>query len=348
MSGDSLDRRTLLRLAGASLLVAGCRTTVDDPTVEVPVVSPPPPSPARVEVSPSPAGLPPAQRYVPLAGERLPQCKQVAADFMQALATRTRGQQPADVMAAAAAFTGTGFRPDPAMLIAAPLYTEPLSAGDIVYPQFAGLLPLSPGARRAAMMVVVRQRSLTGGDTSTQTVRICDVRLEVQQNLWRVVELVSIGGEPVGRPPGLDPRAARVLDDPRIELPDTARWDVHAGRISLDLLDVLAVAAAAAPVAVTVLRSGHPPNVFATPKISNHTQGRAVDLWRVDGQPVVTTGAAAGSARALLAAVAADRRLLQAGSPEGSDLDGAGRRSFTDLVHSDHLHLAVGGPSAPA
>ena len=347
MSGDSLDRRALLRLAGASLLAAGCRTTVDDPTVEVPGSSATP-SRARAEVSPSPVGLPPAQRYVPLAGERLPQCKQVAADFVQALTTRTRGQQPADVMAAAGAFTGTGFQPAPAMLAAAPLYSEPVSAGDIVYPQFAGLLPLSPDARRAAMMVVVRQRSLTGGDTATQAVRICDVRLEVQEGLWRVVELASIGGEPVGRPPGLDPRAVRVLDDPRIELPDTARWDVHAGRISLDLLDVLAVAAAAAPVAVTVLRSGHPVNVFATPKISNHTQGRAVDLWRVDGQPVVTTGAAAGPARALLNAAAADRRLRQAGSPEGSDLDGAGRRSFTDLVHSDHLHLAVGGPSAPA
>lgn len=295
---------------------------------------------------PTPSALAPAQRYVPLASEPLPQCKQAAADFVSALTTRTRGQQPADVLGAASALTGAGFQGEQALSMAAPLFVEPISAGDIVYPQFAGLLPLAVGARRAAMMVVVRQRSLTPAGTGTQTTRVCDIRLEVQQGSWRVVELASIGGEPVDRPAGLDPRAVRVLDDARIELPDTARWDVHAGRISLDLLDVLAVAATAAPLAVTVLRSGHPPNVFATSRISNHTQGRAVDVWRTDGQPVVATGAAAGPARVVLDAAAGDRRLRQAGSPEGSDLDGAGRRSFTDLVHSDHLHLAVGGPSA--
>ncbi len=336
----------MLRIAGASLLLTGCRAADDNP-------GPPgsPGSPAKItkatpKPSPTPPALAPAQRYVPLVQEPLPQCKQVAADFVSAVMTRTRGQQPADAFAVAAAFTGAGFPGDQALSIAAPLFAEPVSAGDIIYPQFAGLLPLAAGARRAAMMVVVRQRSLTPTGTGTQTTRVCDVRLELQQGSWRVVELASIGGEPVDRPAGLDPRAVRVLDDARIELPDTARWDVHAGRISLDLLDVLAVAATAAPLAVTVLRSGHPPNVFATSRISNHTQGRAVDVWRIDGQPVVATGAAAGPARAVLDAAAGDRRLRQAGSPEGSDLDGAGRRSFTDLVHSDHLHLAVGGQSA--
>lgn len=343
-----MDRRTLLRIAGASLLLAGCRTADDAPGAQLPAGSPAKSAKAKAspKPSPTPPALAPAQRYVPLPQEPLPQCKQVAADFVSALTTRTRGQQPPDVIGAVTAFTGAGFQGEQALGLAAPLFVEPVTAGDIVYPQFAGLVPLAAGARRAAIMVVVRQRGLTPAGTTTQTVRVCDVRLEVQQGSWRVVELASIGGEPVDRPADLDPRAARVLDDKRIELPDTARWDVHAGRISLDLLDLLAVAAASAPVAVTVLRSGHPPNVFATTRISNHTQGKAVDVWRIDGQPVVVTGAAAGSAGALLAAAAADRRLRQAGSPEGSDLDGPGRRSFTDLVHSDHLHLAVGGPSA--
>lgn len=341
-----MDRRTLLRIAGASLLLAGCRPADEDPGAQQPTGSPPKSRKASPKPSPTPPALAPPQPYVPLAQEPLPQSKQVAADFVLAITTRTRGQQPADAFAAAAAFTGTGFQGDRALAIAAPLFIEPVSAGDIVYPQFAGLSPLTADARRAAIMVVVRQRILTPAGTSTQTVRVCDVRLEVQEGSWRVVELASIGGEPVDRPAGLDPRAVRVLDDARIELPDTARWDVHAGRISLDLLDVLAVAAASAPVAVTVLRSGHPPNVFATTRISNHTQGKAVDVWRIGGQPVVATGAATGPARAVLDAALGDRRLRQAGSPEGSDLDGAKRRSFTDLVHSDHLHLAVGGSSA--
>lgn len=93
---------------------------------------------------------------------------------------------------------------------------------------------------------------------------------------------------------------------------------------------------------VAVLRTGHPLNVFGTARLSEHAQGRAVDVWRIAGQPVVTTGAGAGPAGQVLRTALSDPRLSQAGSPVGSDLDGAGRRrSFVDLVHTDHLHLAA-------
>ena len=339
MTSSPLDRRSVLRLAALSVLAVGCRGADDDPTVMAASGAPATRSPTQ-----SGAGedLPAAAGYAPLAGEKLPNLKQVAADFVQALTTYVRGQRPEDLLAGASALLAPGFAADTALRAAAPLFTEQVAVGQIVYPQLSGLLPLGPGAQQAGVMVVVRQRLLTRGGSTTEVVRVCDVRLTVVQGQWRVSEIISAGGEPVERPTDLDPAVAAVLDDPRIELPDTCRWDVHAGGVSADLLSVLASAAAVAPVAVTVLRNGHPINVFGTPRISDHTQGRAVDLWRIGGAPVVGTGATVGPARTVLVAAAADRRTRATGSPVGSDLDGPGGRSFTDLVHHDHLHLAVG------
>lgn len=348
--GRPLDRRSLLRLTAVTLVAAGCRGVGDAPTVTGPSASasaqgPRPPS-RSAGAGPSAAGLPSPARYVPLPGEALPNLKQVAADFVQALTTRVQGQRPEDVLAAAAGLTARAFDPAAALRAGAPLWAEPVTTGSVVYPQLSGLVPIGPGAQQAGVMVVVRQRLLARGGSVAEVVRTCDVRLRVQQGAWRVTELASAGGQPLDRPAGLPPQAALVLDDPRIELPDTARWDVHAGLVSPDLLDVLVAAAAVAPLSVTVLRGGHPPNVFGTSRISNHTQGRAVDVWRTGGQAVVSTGAGRGPARAVLLAAAADRRTRQTGSPAGSDLDGVGRRSFTDLVHQDHLHLAVGASAA--
>ncbi len=336
-----LDRRTLLRLAGASVLLAGCQGT--DPSSPEQRTSPLSRRP-RSSPSPTPPPLPPP--YVPLAGEVVPDCKQTAADFVQALTTGDTGGVEAAV-ARATAWTGTGFDAAQATALARPLFRDEVTRGEIVYPQIGGLVPLGDTARTAAVMVLVRHRSFTREGRTSEEVRLCDVRLAIQEGRWRVVELASVGGEPVDRPASVDPRAAKVLDDPRIELPDTARWDVHAGRISLDLLDVLAAAAAQAPVSVTVLRTGHPRNVFGSTRTSDHTQGRAVDLWRIGGQPVLTTGAADGPSGLVLRTAFADPRLSQAGSPVGSDLDGSGRRrSFVNLVHKDHLHLAARGGSA--
>lgn len=320
MTGPRSTRRAVLQLAGVSLLAAGCQQ---------------PGPPAR-------PSLAPVARYQPLPGEPVPNGKQVAADVVQMLMTRVHGQQPADVVAASTALLAPGLTVEKLAQASAPLLAEPVSTGEIVYPQIGGLSPLGPGAQRAAVMVVARQRMLSAAGTQAEVVRTLDVRLQVVEGSWRVAELASVGGEPVQRPAGLDPRAVAVLDDPRIELPDTCRWDIHAGRISLDLLGVLAAAAAVAPVSVAVLVTGHPVNVFDTERVSNHNQGRAVDLWRVGGQPVVNTGASTGPAADVLRAASDDARTRQTGSPDGSDLDGPGRRSFTDLVHKDHLHLAVG------
>lgn len=335
---SDLDRRALLKLAGASVVLTGCGR--DAPPVDSrPVPGAAPTVTRRPTAAPT---LPPAARYVPVPGEPVPNAKQVAADFVQALTTRRAGQQPADLLAGTAGLTGHSFDPQAALAAAAPLYPEPVTSGEIVYPQVGGLAPLGPGATSAVMMVVVRQRILTPKRSVYEVVRTVDVRLGVEDGAWKVAELASAGGEPIERPADLDPRAARVLDHSGIELPDTAAWDIHAKRISLELLDLLGALADVSPLSVAVLQTGHPVNVFGTSRVSNHAEGRAVDIWRVSGVPVVTAGAATGPAADALRRAFADPRLAQAGSPEGSDLDGGRRRSFNDLVHKDHLHLAVG------
>ena len=277
----------------------------------------------------------------------MPNCKKAAADFVQALTTGEGRAGPEAGIARAMSLTGSGFDADQAAAVARPIFADVLSRGEIVYPQLGGLVPISPGARSASVMVIVRQQLISASGRSRDEVRVCDVRLGVQDGQWRVVELASVGGEPVNRPDVLDPRAARALDDARIELPDSARWDVHAGRISLNLLDILAAAAGQAPVSVTVLRSGHPRNVFGSTRVSDHTEGRAVDVWRIAGQPLVNTGASTGPAERVLRTAFASQVLAQAGSPVGSDLDGPSRRrSFVNLVHQDHLHLAARGRGA--
>lgn len=338
-----MSRRNLFRLAAASIVVTGCRGTQPPADARPPE---PPASPSRARPTPTP-DLVPAARYVPLAGEPVPDAKQVASDFVQALTTHRPGQRPEDALATVAGLTGIRFVSAAALRAAAPLFAEQESVGRIVYPQVGGLIPLGPGAQRACIMVVVEQESRTRGGARVKTVRACDVRLRVEQGVWRIDELVAAGGEPVERPDGLDPRVTRALDNARLELPDSARWDVHAGRISPELLAVLDAGTAGAVLSVAVLSTGHPENVFGTKRTSDHTVGRAADVWRVAGTPVVTSGAAAGPTRAALEAFAADRRVKQTGSPVGSDLDGPGRRrSFTDLVHRDHLHVAVGAVPA--
>jgi hypothetical protein len=78
-----------------------------------------------------------------------------------------------------------------------------------------------------------------------------------------------------------------VLAHPRIELPDSAVWDIHRGRISDTLLAVMARAADEVDYGVVVLDTGHPWEIFGTDRQSDHTRGRAVDIYRVGDRNVV-------------------------------------------------------------
>lgn len=272
--------------------------------------------------------LEPAVAYEAPANEVEPALKTAAARALQAIFSYPPGE--GTVMAAKRRLAGLPVLETLADKAAPLLDGEAWAESDIVYPQLGGLT-----ATQASVMTVVRLR-LDRGRGETSVVRTFDVRLEKRSDVWTVVDLPSLGGDPVEAPAELSPSARRVLDHRQIELPDTARWDIYSGRIADRLLDTLAGIADATPVAVTVLSTGHPIEVFGSNHTSNHIPGRGVDLWRV-GAPVIDQRAVDSPLRGHV-----DRLLGEGVTELGApfDVDGPRGANFANVVHQDHLHVA--------
>ena len=79
--------------------------------------------------------------------------------------------------------------------------------------------------------------------------------------------------------------------------------------------------------------------MFGTYRTSDHTDGRAVDIWALDGRPIIERGASAKVADFMRAAQ--DAGAYQVGGPV--DLDGSGASFFSDDTHRDHIHLGFTG-----
>lgn len=350
------DPRPLSRRAVLAMLVAGATACTGLPA------APRPESAARraeesVAASPKGSGsdrqphaergrelqLARARPYEPLAAEALPNVKRVAGRFAQRLLTYRPGTSGEEIVAAALGSGASKRRVRRIAAAAAPaLVAGAQSVGRVTYPQFGGLQPVGPGATRASIMVVVEQLLLSGDGERRRVTRTMDVRLQVVGGVWRVRDLYSAGGVEVPRPGNLPAAAAAVVDNRRIELPDTARWDIYAGRIEHGILRTMSDVAQRMPFSVAVLRTGHPHNVFGQRKrVSSHTLGRAVDIWAVNGKPVVEQAREGSASWKLVGALLEDRAVSQVGSPFDRDPPPPGSRSFSDTVHSDHVHIAV-------
>ena len=278
----------------------------------------------------SPLRLDPSSPYVEAPGEVAPVLKGVAVLTVQALMS----YDPVSSSTAAARqrLVVAGAPPEIADRAGPVLVAGAHSAADIVYPQLGGLT-----SERASVMVVVSQRLLLQEGQRQTVVRTIDVRLVRREGWWTVEDIASFGGDPVPSPVNLPPSAARVLAHPGIDLPDSARWDIFAGRVGEPILALLADLADRHKLGVTVFATGHPHEVFGTTRISNHTRGAAVDLWFVD-TPVVGQRDAKGALPVVV------HELLRRGVTElGAPfvVDGPSGASFTDTVHQDHLHLAI-------
>lgn len=269
-----------------------------------------------------------AEPYVAPTNEIEPALKTAAARALQAIFSYKPGE--GTVAAAKQRLEGLPAVATIADKAAPLLDREARVEADIVYPQLGGLTPTA-----ASVMTVVRLR-LDRGITRSDVVRTMDVRLEKRGEVWTVVDLASLGGDPVEEPATLSDAARRVLDHDQIEMADTARWDIYSGRIADRLLDTLATIADGAPVGVTVLSTGHPIEVFGSTHTSNHIPGRGVDLWRV-GAPIIDQRNAEGPLRPLV-----DRLLSEGVTELGApfDVDGPRGSNFANVVHQDHLHVA--------
>jgi hypothetical protein len=278
-------------------------------------------------------GLPPAPDPAPAFvlsdAEVLPNAKRLASDVVQDLTTYGPGSTPEEV---AAQVADGPLRATIAATLAPIHHAGAWSRGAVLYPQLGG----ESGAR-ASVMVVVDQTIGTGdGEVRTER-RTFDVRLRVVGGVWELDAIASVGGVPVPRPDQLSPAAEAVLDDERIDLPDTARWDIHAGRTADSLLELMAELAELTPYGVIVLETGHPYNVFGTPRVSRHIAGFAVDVHRLGDVLVVDDRDDDGATYRLVRDLYERDDVRVIGSPWA--LDGFGGRSFTDTVHQDHLHV---------
>lgn len=308
-----------------TLAVSGCSVVDGDAGADGPS------STTGAPAATTPA-LPPAPPYELLPGEPAPEVKELAARVLEAIGNYDEGGGTADAARARLAALAA----DPVIAEqAGPLLVPAVNSTlEIVYPQLGGLTD-----RSASVMAVVRHRSL-GAEDVIEVTRTVDVRLDLGAAGWRVTSLASTGGTPVAAAVP-SPAGAAVLSNPGLELPDSARWDVEAGRINDSILEVMDRLGRTRRLSVTVLATGHPHEVFGGTSVSNHTEGRAVDVWAVDGTPVVARQEVGGPIYRLVEQLLAEG-ITELGSPW--DLDGRGvGASFTNTVHEDHLHIGFDG-----
>ncbi len=284
------------------------------------------PDPDEVDVEPAPTPeLTQPDRWTPGPGEVFPDAKQLAADTAQALTTYPHGSTPEGVAQAAGV-------PHVAAVLGRLVDRDAASAGTVVYPQMGG------ATEDAASIMVVLHQVRERTDGRSEEMRTLDLRLERTLDGWAVSGLASDGGAPADAPAELPPEAAAVLEHERIALPDSARWDIYHGRVDPGLLQLVLEIAEHQEIHAVTMSTGHPHEVFGANRRSNHARGLAIDLYAVDGVPVVEQRHD-GSAAHRLARWLYDVGVPELGSPWA--FDGHGGRSFTDVVHHDHLHIGV-------
>jgi hypothetical protein len=333
-----LDRRELLALGLSGAVLAGCaassagatasRSATSGTTTPGTVTDPSTPttSPSAVSTSApstSAGGLPAEQPWHARVGEVHPAVKARATGFVQAIGDWRPGH--GGVAAAQARVRALGLDAALVPTMSALLGPGTAATTRIVDAQYGGILSAS-----ASVLVVVDQwRDVSGavkagGDTF-------DVRLIAARPLWRVV---AVHPASPGRAAADLPQTARaVLADRRIHLPYAARADVASGNIHDSVLALLSAMARRWVVDVSVIRSGHPIDVFGTTRPSDHPKGRAVDVWALDSRPLVEPVNHALAASGMRFAVA--HGAYNVGGPVLL----SGPQYFSNPTHQDHIHL---------
>ncbi len=262
-----------------------------------------------------------------------PAVKLRAVRLLEALGTWSAASQESDggpgLVAARARLAKLGYDGRLADQATGLLGSSGAAAVQVVDAQYGGILSSS-----SSVLVVLKQwRYAADGTTVLAGGTTVDVRLVAGSPQWRVTALHPAAPSPPAA--SLGSAAAALLATPRLHLPVAARADIRSGTISAGVLAALHGLVARHVVDVSVVKSGHPLYVFGTTRRSDHPRGHAVDVWAVDGHPVVNP-----ANRALVESVMRLGIALgayQVGGPV--DLDGGGSQYFSDNTHHDHIHL---------
>ncbi|MFH7334228.1 hypothetical protein [Streptomyces sp. KHY 26] len=306
-------RAVLAALAGAALGAAGCSGTTAPA--------------ARVTPSPAAPELPHTTPWRPGPGEVEPAAKRRAVRLVEAI-----GAWPTGHGGPAAARSRVSALGLPPALVgqAGPLLPPADQAAlQVVFAQYGGIL-----SRSASVLVVCRQwarrgAALTPGGTTV------DVRLSRGPHGWTVDALRPAHPGPPARSLPPDTRAA--LSDDRITLPPAAVADLLSGRVHTSVTRAMRALARTYRIGVSVVRSGHPLDVFGTDRPSDHPRGRAFDVWRVDGHPVVDPATSRTLIERFMRDAAAAGSYNVGGPVPLSG--GAAGQFFSDATHHDHVHI---------
>jgi hypothetical protein len=200
------------------------------------------------------------------------------------------------------------------------------SVVQVIDAQYGGIL-----TDAASVLVVTRNWRITGGDV-VEGGRTYDVRLVRSATGWRVTAIHP--SHPGAASTSRSAAAREVLANPRIDLPPAARADVLSGQVHDSVLHAMVTLSRSFHLGISVLRSGHPIDVFGTNRPSDHPLGRAFDTWRIDGHAVVDPA----TPRRLVT------RYMEAAASAGSYnvggpyLLGSAPQWFSDNTHHDHVH----------
>ncbi|MGQ5633378.1 MULTISPECIES: hypothetical protein [unclassified Streptomyces] len=314
-------RAVLAALAGAALGAAGCSGGTG-PDAR------PSRSPASPTGSPSPSpALPRTTPWRPTSAEVQPAAKLRAVQVVEAIGAWPEGRGGAAAARARVAALG-----QPAGLVgqAGPLLPAADQAAlQVVDAQYGGIL-----SRSASVLVVCRQWTRRGGRVGAGGTTV-DVRLSRSGSGWTVDALRPAHPGPAAR--SLPPDVRGVLSDDRIALPPAALADLRSGQVHTSVAKAMLALARTYRLDVSVVRSGHPLDVFGTSRPSDHPRGRAFDVWRIDGHAVVDPA----TQRALIERFMRDAAAAgsyNVGGPVQLTGGGAGR-FFSDATHHDHVHV---------
>jgi hypothetical protein len=163
---------------------------------------------------------------------------------------------------------------------------------------------------------------------------------------WYVHEVVTLAGRYTTTSPtpspARDPFVRALVANPNIATTTSRgcnpRPDLASGRLDLRVQSLLAVIADRHHIRLSCLRSGHSRFVKGTTRVSNHSVWRAVDIDRVDGQPVGPTSQPARTLALWLNGLQGPLRPSEIGSP----FQIGHRPYFSDEGHQHHLHVGYG------
>ncbi|MFI8461666.1 hypothetical protein [Kitasatospora sp. NPDC085464] len=332
-------RRGVLRAGAAALVlgaVAGC-TSGSKPPATGPGTPAPgtatgtPPGAGTPTATPTPTAvatpLPQPPLWQPGPSEIQPDVKRRAVELVAALGAWPPGGQ--GVEAARARVAALGLPPalaDQAGPLAPPAVEASL---EVIVAQYGGI-----PADSASVLVVCRQWTRGADGSVAEGGTTVDVRLSRAAPRWTVTDLhPGVAGPAAAAPP---PAVARVLAEPRIELPPEAAADLRSGTVHDSVPEAMLRLAGPYTLSVSVVRTGHPLDVFGTTRPSDHPPGRAFDVWRIDGMAVVDPA----TPRQLIESFMRDAAAAgsyNVGGPVA--IAGAGNRFFTDDTHHDHCHI---------